>query len=150
MKSISRLIVPALLSLSLSGCLNNEFRFLRLEVNGTVESTEDGAIFIEFHHMQKGQGELGHPLGLIEEIQTPGPGEFEHVLDYPEHAGEGLVVYAWQDADGDEIFCGLGGLDELSGASGISELLDFEETVQVVLDSICLGPERLQSDHSLD
>ena len=148
MKSLSLLMVSALLSLS--GCLNNEFSFLRIEVNGTIESAQEGAIFIEFHHMQQGQGELGHPLGLIEEIQTPGSGEFEHLLDYPEHAGEGLLVYAWQDTDDDEVFCGLGGPEELSGASGISELLDFEETIHVVLDSICLGPERLHSDTFLD
>jgi len=150
MKSFSLLIVTALLSLSLAGCLNNEFSFLRIEVNGTIESPQEGAIFIEFHHMQQGEGELGHPLGLIEEIQTAGPGAFDHVLDYPEHAGEGLLVYAWQDTDGDEVFCGLGAPDELSGASGINEELDFEETVHVLLESVCLGPERLHSDHSLD
>ena len=49
---------------------------------------------MNLYHAWSLQGELRHPLQLIETFEAA-PGAFSHAFDYPEQEGEGLIVYAW-------------------------------------------------------
>ncbi|MCP4873615.1 MAG: hypothetical protein GY898_33430 [Proteobacteria bacterium] len=134
--------IAAALAALLTGCVNVEYSWLVVEVDGTVVAPEAGAITVEFHHLKQGEGALAHPLGWIDEIAIDGPGAFAHELTYPEHDGTGLAVYAWQDVDGDGVFCAPGADDELAGAESVLEFPAFEASVAITLSPACAGPER--------
>lgn len=75
---------------------------------------------VVLYHAWSLQGELRHPLQRIESFEAA-PGAFSHTFEYPEEDGEGLVVYAWADLDGDGVLCtpsyrlDPAGLTEVSG-----------------------------------
>lgn len=140
-----KLIAPVLTVLALFGgaCLNEELLISRIDLQGTVVSSEEGPVFMEFHHAQQGEGELAHPLGWIEGISLDAPGDFQHLLDYPDHLGTGLFVYAWQDLDGDGLLCSPGAAAEPSGAATVIDSPGLAVTVEIELNTSCLGPERL-------
>jgi hypothetical protein len=89
-----------------------------------------------------GSGELEHPLGLIDQLELePGARELDHTLLVPRDEGEGLVVYAWLDRDGDGILCGLDG-DVAEPAGAV--LLDYPPYAlefEITLAQPCVGPE---------
>ena len=127
----------------LTGCLNDDFAWLIVDIDGWIDAPDpDAAVTIEFHHAHQGSGALGHPLGWIDEVEVT-PAAFTHQLRYPEHAGEGLVLYAWQDVDGDGAFCAPGSDPERSGAVEVTEFPAFEVSVDLALVAACAGPERL-------
>lgn len=91
---------------------------------------------VELHAAWAGEGDLRHPLELLATLEGPVAGE---VL-LPE-IDEDLVVYAWQDLDGDGLHCAPGVDDELAGLVVVP--FDFEVLAELVLDTACVGPERL-------
>jgi hypothetical protein len=135
------------LALTLSACINDDLVLDEIELRGSIVVEPDmsdmgGTIHLEFHHAFSGSGELEHPLGLIERSELePGARELDHTLLVPRDEGEGLVVYAWLDRDGDGILCGLeGDAAEPAGAITLDYppyTLEFELT----LDQPCAGPE---------
>ncbi len=134
-----------LLALSLSACLNEDLVLDEIELRGSIVVEPDspgGTIHVEFHHAMSGSGELEHPLGLIERSELePGARELDHTLLVPRDEGEGLVVYAWLDRDGDGILCGLEG-DAAEPAGAV--LLDYPPYAiefEITLDQPCAGPE---------
>jgi hypothetical protein len=125
------------------GCVNADETWREIDVVVTVESAAPGPVFVDFHHAEVGEGLLAHPLGLIESVDVDGPGGFLHPLLYPAHAGEGLVVYAWQDLDGDGLLCAPGTEHELAGLTTARVDGPFD-AVAVVRPSVpCAGAERL-------
>ncbi|MEZ5566678.1 MAG: hypothetical protein R3F24_14740 [Gammaproteobacteria bacterium] len=54
-------------------------------------------------HAWELKGELRHPRGEIESFEAK-VGPYTHTFAYPVGVGEGLLVYAWQDTDGDVGF----------------------------------------------
>ena len=124
--------IPVLLLL-LGGCLNQDLSYLTIELDGT----------------EQGEGGLAHPLGWIDGVELDDSGSFTHQLDYPLHRGSGLFVYAWQDLDSDGLLCSPGGPSEPSGGSDTIETLNLQITVEVALDAVCLGPERLIFENTL-
>jgi hypothetical protein len=116
--------------------------------NIAVPAGTDSRGRVEVHLYQTwfGEGELRHPLKFIESFETT-VGEFSHSFGYPDNNGEGLIVYAWIDSDGDGINCTP---TERNDLAGLTEVTDFsldsgEEyaaapvTVQLQVD--CAGPD---------
>lgn len=91
---------------------------------------------VEVHAAWAGEGALRHPLKLLAQLE--GPVDEEILL--PE-IDEDLVIYAWEDLDGDGVHCALGVDDELAGAVEVP--FDFDVLAEPVLDTPCVGPERL-------
>ena len=75
-------------------------------------------------------GELRHPLQHITSWQSE-TAEFDYLLEYPSAHGEGLVVYAWLDKDGDGVHCTPTKRDELAG---LAEATLTADNARVTID----------------
>jgi hypothetical protein len=142
-----RLMVLAAV-LGLSGCINEDLRLYEVELRGSfVDELDAGAarVFVEVHHAESGSGEFVRPLGLIERFELDaGERMFEESVLVPVEEGEGLVVYAWLDLDGDGVLCSIdGNRDEPAGLVELGEFPAHAITFELVLDSPCKGPELL-------
>lgn len=102
-----------------------------------------GAVTVALFHASSGEGDLAHPLELIERFELDGPGDFSHVFLYPLEVGEGLVVYAWQDLDGDGILCAPGQTLEVAGLVEVNPFPAHSVLISLSLGSPCAGPESL-------
>ena len=115
-----------------------------VEITGQIRvpaaATPAGKVYVNLYHAWSLQGELRHPLQLIESFETA-PGAFTHRLAYPESGGEGLIVYAWVDLDGDTVLCTP---TYRSDFAGLTEVAGFPaDTVSVTVDLTepCRGPD---------
>lgn len=126
----------------LTGCVNETIELFRVEVTGEVESAAQGTIYVTLHHAFSGQGVTRHPLGPIETLELSGPGPWSHTFEYPLATGEGLVVYMWQDVDGDGALCAPDAAREPSGLTALGPI-EHEMRADVRLEAECLGAERL-------
>lgn len=103
---------------------------------------------VEVHLFQTwfGEGDLRHPLKFIESFDST-VGEFSHNFGYPDNNGEGLIVYAWIDSDGDGINCTPTERNDLAGLTEVQDfVLDSGEDyaaapVNVELVVACVGPD---------
>ncbi len=110
------------------------------EIRVAGDATPLGKVYVGLYQAWSLQGELRHPLQLLETFEVA-PGRFTHRFDYPEASGEGLVVYAWADLDGDTVLCTPSGRTDLAG---LTEVPGFPaDKVSVVLDLTepCRGAE---------
>lgn len=144
----------ALACVCLSSCINEDLRLYETELRASLvyplPAGEAATLRVEVHHAEA-RGSHPHPLGLIESFSLePEPGElapesFERSVLVPIEAGEGLVVYAWLDLDGDGELCGLdgAGVDEPAGLVELGEFPTHELDFELTLDASCVGPEGL-------
>ncbi len=128
-----------LLLLLVLACATTEL--YQVDIEGEVSAVQDGPVAISFHFAWWGDGELATPLYAIDSLDIAGPGGFAHTLDYPSAEGEGLVVYAWQDLDGDGELCAPGAADEPAGLVELADFPSHELYVELTLDTPCEGPE---------
>ena len=118
----------------------------RVVLQGSVETADadaDGVVFFSVHHAWLGEGLLRHPMALVDRMQGGAPGAFSLTVDVPtDEGGEGLVLYAWHDRDGDGVLCSVDGdRTERSGAVRVSDWPTYEATVSLELEEPCAGPE---------
>lgn len=128
------------------GCINQTTRLVEVAVSGEISaeaSAAQGVVTVELQHAWTGTGELRHPLGPIETFTLEGPGPYDRTLLYPEAEGEGLVVYAWMDGDGDGVLCSPTNRDEPAGLTEVADFPAYVVTADVVLDAACAGAETL-------
>lgn len=126
---------------ALSGCTPT-IELYALELSGEIVADGSGPVTLEVYADWVGVGELRHPLGELERFALDGPGPFEVSLFVP---GEvtGLVAYAWQDLDGDDVLCGLGAEPEPAGLTPLEGYPSHQLDVSLTLDTECVGPEAL-------
>lgn len=134
-------------ALAVGGCFSEDRRVWEVELVGTIAASEGlagaGAVHVEVHHARSGEGQLGHPLGLVAAFEVDGPGEVREVVEVPIEEGDGLVIYAWLDGDGDGILCAPGAAPEPAGALEVIEFPSHEVSFALVLDAACAGAEAL-------
>jgi len=99
-----------------------------------------GKVYVSLFHAWALQGELRHPLQLIESFETA-PGAFTHRFEYPVNDGEGLVVFAWADLDGDGVDCTMTSRSDLSGLAEVTGFPADRVSVTVDLTEPCRGPD---------
>jgi len=135
------------LCLSLGACVNDDTTLYEVNLSGTIDVAEGspsgGQVHVEVLHARSGKGTLSYPLRPITEFELDELGEFEESVLVPLENGEGLVVYAWLDSDGDGFLCAPGAAPE---PAGIVELEDFpahELELELVLTEPCAGAEIL-------
>ena len=117
-----------------------------VEVSGVVETLDDepGALHIEAYQAWAGKGDLRYPLRRVGQMWQDAPGAYALSVELPAEDGEGLVMYAWQDRDGDGQHCAPGTDDEPAGLVVVSEgAVEDEVTADLLLDTDCIGPTRL-------
>ena len=131
----------------LSACINETIQFRRIEVSGTLSSEDIASImYTSAHHAWYETNLLAHPAELFEQSQFE-PGEFYWTVDLPvtNTFSEGLLIYVWQDTDGDEVFCGLNGDKEYSDMVYIEDTSIFSVQVELTPQYECAAPEILYS-----
>ena len=115
-----------------------------VELTGEIllppEAGQGGKVYVSLFHAWSLQGELRHPLQLIESFEAA-PGAFTHKFEYPENNGEGLLVFAWVDLDGDGVHCTMTSRRDLSGLSEVTPFPADRVSVTVTLTEPCRGPD---------
>jgi hypothetical protein len=97
-------------------------------------------VYLSVYHAWTGEGDLRHPLERIDSFETTlGTSSFR--FNYPVDAGEGLVVYAWVDTDGDAIHCTPAGRRDLADLAEVGEFPSEQVSVSLFLEVPCAGPE---------
>ena len=126
------------------GCVNDEIFFHRVEVTGSLLSgTTDAPVWISAHHAWFGTGDLRIPVKQFDSQSLEDASDFTWSIDVPVvEDAEGLVLYAWQDLDGDGEFCGLSGTEEYSGFYEV-EYPTFAAVVEIPIQNPCAAPEIL-------
>lgn len=137
------------LMLALTGCINDDLTLYEFALRGTVTVAAGlpttGPLNLELHHAQSGTGRFTYPLGqfaAFPDIGKPGA-ELDLTARAPIDEGEGLVVYAWLDVDGDGILCAPGVTDEPAGLIEVDEFPAHALRFTLTLTSPCSGPEAL-------
>lgn len=102
--------------------------------------TTSGKVYVSLFYAWSLQGELRHPLQLIESFAAA-PGAFSHKFEYLENKGEGLIVFAWVDLDGDAVQCTMSSRRDLSGLSEVTTFPADRVNVTVTLTEPCRGPD---------
>ena len=133
--------VVLLVATLLAGCADPAPETRRVELTGTVIAPEgvEGPVEVRLFYTWSLEGDLRHPLQLIEFFPAEAGVPFTHSFDYRPDIGEGLAVFAWMDTDGDGVHCtptvreDWSGLAEASGDSGQVE-------VTVTLTDRCRAP----------
>ena len=128
-------------------CFSADRRLYEVELTGQVALGPGfdgpGRVHLEVHHARTGDGPLARPLALIDAFELDGPGPFTERVLVPLDEGDGLVVYAWHDRDGDGHLCALGAPPE---PAALIEVVDFpahQVSLALLLDAPCAGPEAL-------
>lgn len=130
-------VVTALLA---AGCSEKPPEMRSLKINGTVQmpagAAASGEVHVMAYHAWTGVGELRHPLLFMGEFTAP-VGDFSGAIDYPAGAGEGLVIYAWADTDGDGVLCTPQNDTELAGFTEVTDFPADEVSVELSLNANC-------------
>lgn len=97
-------------------------------------------VHLSVRHAWSNTGELRYPLEIVESFETSlGPSNLS--FDYPVELGEGLVVYAWVDADGDGINCTPAARGDLADLVEVTEFPSEKVSASLFLDAPCAGPD---------
>ena len=127
-------VIAALL---VAACSEKPPEMRSLKVSGTVQVPADaatpGQLHVMAYHAWTGVGELRHPLLFMGEFTAP-VGDFSGTIEYPAGAGEGLVIYAWADADGDGVLCTPQNDTELAGLTEVADFPADEVSVESVTE----------------
>lgn len=124
-------------------CSEPSIETMPVTVSGTITAPEGApgeTVYVRLFHAWALEGALRHPLHFIEDFETT-PGSFTHTLAYPVGGGEGLVIYAWLDGDGDGVLCTPTVRDELAGLVEISDFPANSVHAELVLTQPCAGPD---------
>ncbi len=113
---------------------------LTAEITAAGEVDPSATVHLSVHHAWTGTGELRYPLEIIERFETK-LGTSNLQFDYPVEAGEGLVVYAWVDTDGDGVHCTPTFRGDLADLAEIDEFPSKQVLVSLVLEVPCAGPD---------
>jgi hypothetical protein len=131
-------------TLLIAGCGAPEVQTTPVSVNGTIHVADgvsrNGVVHIALYHAWALEGVLRHPVEFIESFES-GVGEFSVSVDYPVEKGDGLLVYAWIDLDGDGVLCTPTGRSDLAGLTEAEGFPAAEVTVDVWLVAPCAGPD---------
>ena len=133
-----------MIMLLLASCINDTLQYRRVLLSGTLISEEDNIIYLSAHHAWYEDDLLRHPAAQFATSESM-PGDFSWSIDVPfsETTADGLLIYAWQDTDGDGIFCGLDGDVEYSDMYALSEEPPFSMEISLTPQFPCEAPETL-------
>ena len=117
---------------------------MSVELSVTIDAPEEidraATVHMSLYHAWTGEGDLRYPLELIKSYELPF-GWFNLTFDYPVEAGDGLVVYAWADADGDGINCTPTERGDMADLIEVGDFPSEQVSVSLFLDAPCAGPD---------
>jgi hypothetical protein len=99
-----------------------------------------GKVFVSLYHAWALEGDLRHAVQFIESFEaTIGP--FSHEFSYPLERGEGLLIYAWLDIDGDGVLCTPDVRVDIAGLTEVTSYPAEEVSADIQLVAPCAGPD---------
>jgi len=99
-----------------------------------------GEVFVSLYHAWALEGDLRHAVQFIESFEaTIGP--FSHEFSYPLERGEGLLIYAWLDIDGDGVLCTPDVRVDIAGLTEVTSYPAEEVSADIQLVAPCAGPD---------
>ena len=117
---------------------------LSVELTVAIAATEEidpaANVYLSVHHAWSGAGELRYPMEIVDRWET-NLGSSSFSFDYPVDGGEGLVVYAWVDSDGDGINCTPMNRGDLADLVEIEEFPSEQVSASLFLEIPCAGPD---------
>lgn len=128
---------------SLAACGEAPVQTMPVSLRGSISASgapADAPVYVTVYHAWSGEGLLRHPLEPIARFETR-LGALAHTLDHPRGQGEGLLVYAWLDADGDGVLCTPQRRGEPAGLQEVQEFPAATVRVALELTAACRGPE---------
>ena len=142
----ARTAAPVLIAGLCFGCAGEEPPAPPIPVDLTVEIAAAGdidpaaSVRLSVYHAWTGTGDLRYPLEIVEGFETVlGTSSFS--FDYPVEGGEGLVVYAWVDADGDGANCTPTVRGDLADLVEIEDFPSETVSASLMLETPCVGPD---------
>ncbi|MEZ4450478.1 MAG: hypothetical protein R3B09_13445 [Nannocystaceae bacterium] len=142
-----RRVLSALAALAIGGCVNQDLHLYEVRVHGSITAPSlpdaEGELHVVFHRARAGEGATSHPLGPFDASVLDGPGPLDETILVPTDDGEGLVIYAWLDLDGDGALCAPGGAVEPAGLIEVDKFPRHDVAIDLELGSNCAGPEAL-------
>ena len=115
-----------------------------VDVSVTIDAPEEidraATVHLSLYHAWTGTGDLRYPLEIIKSYELPF-GSFNFRFDYPVEAGDGLVAYAWVDADGDGSNCTPTVRGDLADLAEVEDFPSEQVSVSLFLDAPCAGPD---------
>ena len=114
---------------------------LSVEIGAPEEVDPTATVHLSVHHAWSNSGELRYPLEIVEGFET-GLGSSNFSFDYPVELGEGLVVYAWVDSDGDGINCTPTERGDLADLVEVEDFPSENVSASLFLETPCAGPDR--------
>ena len=100
----------------------------------------EATVYVSLYHAWALDGDLRHPVEFIEGFEASA-GDYEHGFDYPIDLGEGLLVYAWIDADEDGVLCTPARRIDRAGLTEVANFVPGQVRADVELIAPCAGPE---------
>jgi hypothetical protein len=129
-------------ALLLTACGEPDPGMRQIEVTATVVPPPgvEGPVEVRLFQLWSLEGNLRHPLQLLEILPAEANESMTHTLDYPANFGEGLAVFAWIDTDGDGIHCTPTMREDMSGLATVENLDSGKAEVKVTLTENCRAP----------
>ena len=115
-----------------------------VRLQGEVRSPQQGAIELWLMHTRAGEGVLETPLAIISTWTLEAPGALDWTVLVPSDAGEGLSLYAWQDANGDGALLARY-TDRARKTIELSSPNGFGYAIELNLEPSCDGPTPTQA-----
>ena len=117
---------------------------ISVELAAAIAAPEEidpaATVHLSVHHAWTGTGELRYPLEIVQRWET-NLGSSNFSFDYPSALGEGLVVYAWVDADGDGSNCTPAERGDLADLVEVEAFPSEQVSASLFLDAPCAGPD---------
>ena len=141
--SIARALLVVMVFL-LAGCGEAESPVRPVKISGSITRAPgmaaDGKVFVSLYHAWSLEGDLRHAAQWIESFETK-MGDYSHEFSYPLDRGEGLLIYAWLDLDGDSVLCTPSVRIDIAGLTEVTEYPADAVNADIELVAPCAGPD---------
>ena len=129
----------------MNGCISQEIPFKEYDISLQVVDSKEGVThYATVLYEWFGEGDLRYPMYPIDETSFDGDTLISWLPLVEQGEGEGLVVYIWEDVNGDGVLCSLNDGEERTGLVILDES-DFVVDIEIELTHQCLGFELMYS-----
>ncbi|MDJ0927646.1 MAG: hypothetical protein QNJ73_08350 [Gammaproteobacteria bacterium] len=142
MRKIINTMTLGLAALLLAGCGEPppDMRTIELTTNVIRPPGVEGPVEVRVFHAWFLEGNLRHPLHLIEIFPARDGDSFTDTFEYRHEMGDDLAVFAWIDTDGDGIHCTPTVRDDPSGLTVVEDGDATKLEVTVNVTEPCRAP----------
>ena len=133
------------LLLVMNGCISQEIPFKEYDISLQVVDSKEGVThYATVLYEWFGEGDLRYPMYPIDETSFDGDTLISWLPLVEQGEGEGLVVYIWEDVNGDGVLCSLNDGEERTGLVILDDS-EFVVDIEIELTHQCLGFELMYS-----